>query len=125
MDSGPDFHITAADGLYGAFYYDAPNDDSNGTTRYTCRFENEPLSWEMVSDAVCSVGVTLVEIPTTSPTYSLNQTLSRFPSSALAAALLSQVQELIPLVKIQPLQAGDRTRLNSSHIQKSRMPSSA
>ncbi len=93
-------------GPYGAFYYDAPNDDGNGTTRYTCRFENEPLSWEMVSDAVCSVGVTLAEIPTTSPTYSLNETLSRFPSSALAAALLSQVQELIPLVKIQPLQAG-------------------
>ncbi len=93
-------------GPYGAFHYDAPNDDGNGTTRYTCRFENEPLSWEMVSDAVCSVGVTLVEIPTTSPSYTLNQTLSRFPSSALAAALLSQVQELIPLVKIQPLQSG-------------------
>jgi hypothetical protein len=52
------------------------------------------------------VGVTLVEIPATSPTYTLNQTLSRFPSSALATALLSQVQELIPLVKIQPNQSG-------------------
>jgi hypothetical protein len=93
-------------GPYGAFTYNAPNDDGSGTTPFACRFENEPLSWEMISDAVCSVGITLVEIPATSPTYTLNQTLSRFPSSALATALLSQVQELIPLVKIQPNQAG-------------------
>jgi len=93
-------------GPFGAFYYDAPNEDGNGTTRYVCRFENEPLSWEMVSDFVCSIGATLVEIPTSSPTYTLNATLSRFPSSELSAALLAQVQQLIPLVKIQPLEAG-------------------
>jgi hypothetical protein len=93
-------------GPFGAFYYDAPNEDGNGTTRYACRFENEPLSWEMVSDFVCSLGVTLVEIPATSPNYTLNATVSRFPSSELSAALLSQVQQLIPLVKIQPLEAG-------------------
>ncbi len=93
-------------GPFGAFYYDAPNDDGNGTTRYVCRFENEPLSWEMVSDFVCSVGVTLVEIPAASPSYALNSTVSRFPSSELSAALLSQVQQLIPLVNIQPLEAG-------------------
>jgi hypothetical protein len=33
-------------GPYGAFYYNAPNDDGQGTTQYTCRFANEPLSWE-------------------------------------------------------------------------------
>jgi hypothetical protein len=93
-------------GPFGAFYYDAPKDDGNGTTRYVCRFENEPLSWEMVSDFVCSAGITLVEIPVASPTYTLNGTLSRFPSSAFAAALLSQVQQVIALVKIQPLEAG-------------------
>ena len=35
----------------------------NGTTAYTCRFANEPLSWQMVADLVCSVGVALIEIP--------------------------------------------------------------
>jgi len=93
-------------GPYGAFTYNAPNDDGAGTTAYTCRFANEPLSWEMLTDAVCSLGVTLVEIPATSPEYTLNSTETRFPGSALKAALLSQVQQVIPLVKIQPLESG-------------------
>jgi len=93
-------------GPYGAFGYNAPNDDGNGTTALTCRFANEPLSWEMVADWVCSVGVTLVEIPAATPAYTLNSTATRFPSGGLQAALLSQVQQLIPLIKIEPLQAG-------------------
>lgn len=32
-------------GPYNAFYYNAPNDDGQGTTQYVCRFANEPLSW--------------------------------------------------------------------------------
>ena len=93
-------------GPYGAFYYDAPNDDGQGTTQYICRFANEPLSWEMLGAAVCSVGVTLIEIPSSSPTYTLNQTVNRFPPAALQQALLSQVQEIIPLVKIVAKQPG-------------------
>ncbi len=90
---------------YGAFTYNAPSDDGLGTTAYTCRFANEPLSWEMLTDAVCSLGVTLVEIPSSSPSYTLNQTVTRFPPQALKDALLSQVQQIIPLVKIQPLES--------------------
>ena len=93
-------------GPYGAFTYNAPNDDGAGTTAYTCRFANEPLSWEMVADWACTVGLTLIEIPTTAPTYTLNATVIRFPSDALKTALLSQVQRIIPLVKIVPLQSG-------------------
>ncbi len=93
-------------GPYGAFTYNAPNDDGNGTTAYTCRFANEPLSWQMVADWVCSVGVNLIEIPANPPTYTLNSTVTRFPSGALATALLSQVQQVIPLIKILPLTAG-------------------
>jgi hypothetical protein len=93
-------------GPYGAFTYNAPNDDGNGTTAFTCRFANEPLSWQMVADWVCSVGVTLVEIPSATPAYTLNSTVTRFPSGGLQTALLSQVQQVIPLIKIQPLQAG-------------------
>jgi hypothetical protein len=93
-------------GPYGAFTYNAPNDNGAGTTPVTCRFANEPLSWEMVADWACSLGVTLVEIPQTSPSYPLNQTVNRFPSAALQTALLSQVQEIIPLVRIHPLEPG-------------------
>ncbi len=42
-------------GPYDAFTYNAPKDDGNGTTAYTCSSANEPLSWEMVADWVCSV----------------------------------------------------------------------
>jgi hypothetical protein len=93
-------------GPYGAFTYNAPNDDGLGTAPVICRFANEPLSWEMVADWACSLGVTLIEIPQTSPSYPLNQTVNRFPPAALQTALLSQVQEIIPLIRIQPLQQG-------------------
>jgi hypothetical protein len=93
-------------GPYGAFTYNAPNDNGIGTTPVTCRFANEPISWEMVADWACTLGVTLIEIPQTSPSYPLNQTVNRFPPSALQTALLAQVQEIIPLVRIQPLQPG-------------------
>jgi len=93
-------------GPYGAFSYNAPNDNGTGTTPVICRFANEPLSWEMVADWACSLGVTLVETPQTSLSYPLNQTVHRFPPSALQTALLAEVQEIIPLVRIQPLESG-------------------
>ena len=93
-------------GPFGAFTYNAPNDDGNGTTAYTCRFANEPLSWEMVADWVCSIGVTLIEIPASNPTYSPITTVTRFPTQALKDALLPQVQQMIPLIKVQALQPG-------------------
>ena len=93
-------------GPYGAFTYNAPNDNGVGTTPVVCRFANEPISWEMVADWACSLGVTLIEIPQATPSYPLNQTVNRFPPSALQSALLSQVQEIIPLVRIQPLEPG-------------------
>ena len=75
-------------GPYGAFTYNAPNDDGNGTTAYTCRFANEPLSWEMLADHACSLGVTLIEIPASNPAYTLSSTVTRFPPDALKDALL-------------------------------------
>jgi len=60
----------------------------------------------MVADHLCTVGVTLIEIPAAPPTYTLNSTVTRFPTQALKDALLSQVQRIVPLVKIQPLQSG-------------------
>jgi hypothetical protein len=93
-------------GPYGVFTYNAPNDDGNGTTPFVCRFANEPLSWEFLCDAISSVGITLIEIPGSSPSYDLNQTVTRFPPPVLKEALLSQIQEIIPLVKIQVREAG-------------------
>jgi hypothetical protein len=93
-------------GPYGAFTFNAPNDNGVGATPVICRFANEPLSWEMVADWACSLGVTLIEIPQATPSYPLNQTVNRFPPASLQSALLSQVQEIIPLIRIRPLQPG-------------------
>ncbi|MFM7073523.1 MAG: hypothetical protein ACKO38_17175 [Planctomycetota bacterium] len=95
----------AIGGPYRAFTFQLPNSDGT-TTATTCRFENAPLTFDHLSNAVASAGVVLVEIPSTAPSYSLNSTQTRFPTSGLPTALLSQVQELIPLVKIQARAAG-------------------
>lgn len=96
----------ARKGPYQPFTFNAPNDDGSGVTAYTVRFSEEPLTWQMLGAAVCSIGVVLVEIPTSTPTYTLNATQLRFPSGDLPAALRAQPQELIPLVKIQPKKVG-------------------
>ncbi|MDZ4801073.1 MAG: hypothetical protein SGI92_23180 [Bryobacteraceae bacterium] len=94
-------------GAFGAFTYNAPNDNGVGTTAYTCRFANEPLSWDMLGAAVASLsGVTLIEAPVSAPAYTIASTETRFPGTALQTALLSQVQELIPVVRIVPKQPG-------------------
>ena len=87
-------------GSYGAFTYNAPDDDGAGATAYVCRFEDNSLTYEYLTQTITGVGVTLVEIPQTSPDYTLNSTEARFPGGSLTAALLTQVQILIPLLKI-------------------------
>ncbi len=84
------------------FFYAAPNEDGTTTTKTVC-FENTPLSFEDLSNTLCSVGLTLVEIPTTGPTYTVNATVTRFPGTTLATALTAQTQEIIPLVRIRVL----------------------
>jgi len=88
----------------GAFFYDVPNPDQTFTRKTVC-FENVPLSLQDLSDASCSVGVTFVEIPdpATAPVYSLGAVVTRFPNTTLTNALLAQVQEIIPLVRIRVL----------------------
>jgi len=93
-------------GAYGAFYYNAPNDDGNGTTQYVCRFEDQNLTFESFLGCLSSLGVTLAEIPSTGPTWPLNATCYRFPSEALEDALLAQAQQIVPLVKITPTEGG-------------------
>ncbi len=91
---------------YQPFTYNAPSDDGQSTSAVTVRFDTAPLSFEHLTSAIASVGITFVEIPSSPPTYSVSSTDTRFPSSSLETALLSQVQEIIPLVKITVAEAG-------------------
>lgn len=95
-------------GPYEPFTYNAPSDDSTSTTAVTVRFDNAPLTFQHLSAALISTGLTLVEVPdpSTAPTYTVSSTVTRFPSVGLASALLSQVQVVIPLVKITVREAG-------------------
>lgn len=93
-------------GGYGAFTYNAPNDNGVGTTAFTCRFEDQRLTWEFLLDFLSQTGVALIEIPAAVAPYTLNFTLIRFPDGTLTAALLPQAQRLIPLVKITPKETG-------------------
>ena len=85
-----------------SFYYNAPNEDGTTTTRTVC-FDNAPLTFEDLTNAICSVGLTFVEIPMSGPTYTVNATVTRFPSATLATALQAQAQEIIPLIRIRVL----------------------
>ena len=42
--------------------------------------------------------------PTQAPNYTVASTCVRFPSSALSTALLSEVQQIVPLIHIAPRQ---------------------
>jgi hypothetical protein len=98
----------ARQGAAGAFFYDVPNEDGSTFTRKTVCFENQALTFEDLSDSICGAGVVFVEIPdpAAAPVHSLGATVSRFPNDTLADALLDQVQEIIPLVRIRVLDPG-------------------
>ncbi len=90
------------------FTLNVPTDDSSSTEAVTVIFEDAPLSWNRLFHLVSEVGITFVEVPDPddAPDYAVTATVSRFPSGTLEAALTSQVQELIPLVTIDPKEAG-------------------
>ncbi|MCL5742435.1 MAG: hypothetical protein M1541_00710, partial [Acidobacteria bacterium] len=96
----------ARKGAYEPFSYDVPNADGT-TTATTVIFENAPLSLQQLTNAIATVGITFVEIPDpeSAPAYPLDSTVTRFPSAALATALLDQAQELVPLVRIRVAEA--------------------
>ena len=49
------------------------------------------------------VGLNFIEVvdPTAAPTYTISSTCMRFPSSTLSTALLSEVQQIVPLIHIR------------------------
>jgi hypothetical protein len=88
-------------GPWQAFTYNVPNPDGT-TTGVLVTFEQAPISFEYLRNAA-QVGLNLVEVvdPAAAPSYTVASTCLRFPSSGLATALLSEVQQIVPLVHIR------------------------
>jgi len=88
-------------GAWKSFTYNVPNPDQT-TTPTKVTWEYAPLSIQYLANA-CEVGFNFIEVPNpaAAPSYPVNSTCLRFPSSTLQTALLSQVQQIIPLVHIR------------------------
>lgn len=92
-------------GSWSSFLYEAPNVDGRAVGAFTTvrvNFEYAPLSITHLANQ-CQTGITFVEAfdPASAPAYSITSTVTRFPSTVLSTALLSQVQQIIPLVHIR------------------------
>src|SRR5579885_1272299 len=92
------------EGLQGAwksFTYKVPNPDQT-TTPTKVTWEYAPLTIQYLTNAA-QTGFNFIEVPdpAQAPSYAVASTCLRFPSSALQTALLSQVQQIIPLVHIR------------------------
>src|SRR5579862_8681067 len=92
-------------GSWKSFTYNVPNADQS-TTATKVTWEYAPLTFNYLVNA-CQVGCNFIEVPdpASAPTYPINSTCVRFPSSALETALLSQVQQIIPLIHIRVREA--------------------
>jgi len=92
-------------GAIGAFSYDVPQEDGSFVTK-TVRFENADLKLEDLANAICSSGLTFVEIPdpTTAPVYSIAATVTRFPIPP-GGGVATGCPGDHPLVRIRVLEA--------------------
>ena len=87
-------------GAWQAFTYNVPNADQS-TTPTLVTWEYAPLSIQYLANA-CQVGFNFIEVPSTTPSYQVTSAPAvRFPSSAMSTALLSEVQQIVPLVHIR------------------------
>ena len=88
-------------GSWKSFTYNAPNPDQT-LSAVKVTWEYAPLAIQYLVTA-CQVGTTFVEVPdpAAAPAYAVASTCLRFPSSTLQTALLSQVQQIVPLVRIR------------------------
>jgi hypothetical protein len=96
----------AHEGAAIPFTLNFPAPDGESTTAYTVRFAAEPLTFGMDENGAARLEVILRGGPAAAPVYTSAATLKRFPSSGLNAALLGQVQALIPLVTITARKSG-------------------
>jgi len=94
--------FNAVQGSYQTLVYNAPSPGTSATTPVTVMFETAPLSVQHLA-SMCKTGFTFVEIidPASAPSYSINATCLRFPTPTLASNLLSEAQQIIPLIHIK------------------------
>ena len=90
------------EGSYQSFTYPVPNTDRSTFTDYEVVFDTSPVSITDLTNRA-QTGLTFTEIIDTAsaPTKAVSAICSRFPSTALANALASEVQVIIPLVHIR------------------------
>jgi hypothetical protein len=89
-------------GAYNTFLLTEPL-PSGGSVQTRVRLSDQSLNLDLVRDCILNgLSLSLAEVPVTFPVYTSAKTLIRFPNSLLQDALLEQVQELIPLVRIIP-----------------------
>ena len=94
-------HWQQAQGQYASFIY--PHVFPDGVRLLTARYENPNLSIDQMVGLLASTsGVTLLEVPSTTPNYIATNVVQRFPDTALSAALAAQVQKIVPLINIYP-----------------------
>ncbi|HEY1898120.1 MAG TPA: hypothetical protein VGG62_17705, partial [Terracidiphilus sp.] len=92
----------ATQGSYQSFMYPVPSNDRSTFTDVEVVFDVPPVSiTELATHA--QTGLTFLEIidPSKAPTAAISSVVTRFPTDALAQALASEVQVLIPLVHIK------------------------
>ncbi|MCX6620215.1 MAG: DUF2163 domain-containing protein, partial [Acidobacteria bacterium] len=87
-------------GAYGQFYFDRPTGSGDGTTRVSCRFADQAISFSQVTDFIMTAGLTLAEVPISPPVFTVLKTLDRYPDDAFESRLAEPVQSLIPLITI-------------------------
>ena len=75
---------------------------SQAFTATKVTWEYAPLTIQYLVNA-CQVGFNFLEVPdpAAAPAYTINDTCLRYPSSTMKTALLSQVQQIIPLIHIR------------------------
>ena len=98
--------FAARRGRYEPFTLNLPTGDYSGTSAVTVRFADPRLSWRQVANFIATTGVDLIEQPSGTPSYTVTAERERFPDAGLDAALLGQVQELIPLVRLRVVEQG-------------------
>lgn len=93
-------------GSYQSFTYNAPQADKS-TTPTSVIFDTQPLSIQELVNS-CQTGIVFLECgdAESTPSYTINSTCTRFPSTALQTALQSDVQQIIPLIHIKVREAG-------------------
>ncbi|MGC4052941.1 MAG: phage tail protein [Paludibaculum sp.] len=114
----------ARKGAYEPFTLNVVEPD--GIHPYIVRFTESSLGLERNGQSLWQFSGEMVEDPVDYPVLNTVNTLNRFPSTALKAALLSQVQRIIPLLVITPvgqapIYLSDRRVLLDNHLYQPRI----